>query len=54
MDQDVIKKLGVVSDGKIATELGCSKNLVSMKRRELQIPPVISKYQVQVQIVGDY
>jgi hypothetical protein len=37
--KEIIQKLGVVSDGEIAAELGCSPSLVGMKRRELQIPP---------------
>jgi hypothetical protein len=37
---DIIKKMGVVSDSKIAAELGCSVGLVQQKRNQLGIPPI--------------
>jgi hypothetical protein len=36
--EQVIKKMGVVSDAELAKELGCSTTLVALKRNELQIP----------------
>ena len=43
--EEVIKKMGNVSDPELAKELGCSTTLVTLKRHELKIPafPGIAK-----------